>query len=471
MNTTQFTPEQFVPAEVMEYIGKGRVPARIKVKPEDFIVEERQGTNKLCTVAPNSDFDDSYDVVTGKPGLVGVDLVKTRINTFDAINRLAQELRLPKNRISFAGLKDRWAVTAQYVVIDTGGTEVTIDTIRRSCMPEKIRGAGWFIKNARPAASRLSKGQLQSNRFTLNVQVPGLSAQQILDYIEPRLRQLEANGWVIPNAYGRQRLGRRQNLHLVGKTLIESGAEAAIKQFLCDTAPGVEREAATRLREFTREQWYYFDRVQERMEQPLDGGRPAYECLNMGVEYEIVCHLVEHGSFEAVMQAMKDDIFSLMIGAYQSFWFNQALVMSMRGEITLGSDGCIPLLVFDKRWDDKSRRETDVDGDALSFYKQYLPEAVPAKVDPTVRKLFLTPRRNHRGQASVPWRKAMIPVVEMQHTAEDGVWHCQFELRSGGYATTLLGLLFGLDQDEEAANIERKRPRHQSHGARQFGRR
>lgn len=449
MKATHFTPEQFVPAEIYGYIGMGRVPAKIKMKPEDFVVEERQNASRICSIGTSFDPELSFEEVSGKPHLVSVVLVKKRLPTFDAVRRVAAELGIPKHRVTFAGLKDRWAVTAQHLVIDLSGTNLTIADVRRACCPREINGTGWFIKDAVPASSLLSKGQLLSNRFTLNVQVPGLTAAQIDEYVQPRLKMLESKGWVIPNAYGRQRLGRRQNLHLIGQTLIEDGAEAAIKRFLTETAPGVERDAATKIRQQMADQWYWFQNMKEILERPLDNGRPAYECLNMSTEHEVVLKLIELGSFEAVMLAMHDDIFSLMVGAYQSFWFNQALAKAMRGEIPLPADGSIPLLVFDKEWDSKRRRETDNDGEALSFYKQYCPEAVPSRVDAAVRKHFLTPRRNHRGQANAPWRKAMIPVVDLLHSADNGIWHCKFELRSGAYATTLLGLMFDLDDDDK----------------------
>jgi TruD family tRNA pseudouridine synthase len=446
-----FSPEQFVPSEVTDYIGRGRVAARIKMKPEDFIVEERQSPDRLCTVATTADLDESEAWVSGKPGVVGVTLVKRQLTTFAAVYEVARHLGISASRVSYAGLKDRWALTAQRMVIDG----VHLDDVRRMCCPDRIYGPGWFIKDATPASGRLNKGQLMANRFTLNVSVPGRSARQIEEYITPRLEQLASRGWLVPNAYGRQRLGRRQNLYQIGETLIKEGAEAAIKRFLTETSPGNEREAATRLREKLAGQWYWFQNMKELLEQPLDRGEPTYRCLNMDVEYKIVTRMLQlDGSFNKVMNSMLDE-FSLWIGAYQSYWFNQALARVIRKEITLTGDA-IPLLVFDRKWDAKRHRELDADGEALSFYKQHCPEAVPEQVDPEVKRLFLTPRRNGRGP-SVPWRRALIPVVDLQHRCADGMWHPQFELRSGGYATTLLGLLFDLDQDEDLTVSEKVR--------------
>ncbi len=246
---------------------------------------------------------------------------------------------------------------------------------------------------------------------------------------------------MFPNAYGRQRLGRRQNLFHVGATLLEKGPEEAIRRFLCETSPN-EKPLASDLRQQIEGQWYYFDRIKDLLESRTPGG-PAHRALNMDVEHSIVSKLVQTGSFLKVVESMNDE-FTLWVGAYQSYWFNQALAGYLRGEIPAPQGGSFPLLVCDP--------------DAERFYKRYLPEAIPSSMDPDVQRLFLTPRKNRNGRPSKPWRKALIPINNLTHSAEDGVWHCQFELRSGGYATTLLGLLFDIDQDDEAAE-ERNRYR------------
>jgi TruD family tRNA pseudouridine synthase len=452
-----YSPDKFVPVEVMDWIGGERKPACIKMEPEDFIVEERQAPDRLCTVSTTTDIDESAAWASGKPGMVAVTLVKRKLTSKAAVYQLAQRLGVSSNRVSTAGLKDRWAVSSQEVRIEG----VHIDDVVRNCCPDKLYGTGWFIKDARPAKRRLNNGQLLTNRFTLNVAVPGLSAAQIEAYIKPRLEQLASRGWLFPNAYGRQRLGRRQNLYQIGETLMREGVEAGIKRFLTETAPGNERDAATKLRQQLAGQWYWFQNMKRILEEPMDRGTPAYQALNMDMEHKIVCRMLQYGSFSQVMDSMRDE-FSLWVGAYQGYWFNQILARVIRKEIVL-EGGAIPLLVFDQKWDDKRRQFTDEDGEAISFYRKYCPEAIPDHVDPEVKSLFLTPRENGRGHVSAPWRRALIPVVELKQTFDNGFWRPQFELRSGGYATTLLGLLFDIDQDEDHAaseQVRRDRPRH-----------
>jgi TruD family tRNA pseudouridine synthase len=423
---TLITPEQFVPPVLMRFLGQDRVPALIKQSPEDFQVEERQ-TDKQCTVTPESDWSEDFASSPVKRGLISMTLVKRQKTTFAAVYEVARRLGVKPENVTYAGLKDRWALTAQRIVVEG----ITLDEARRHCCPEAIRGAGWFLKDPVPADRRLSKGQLLANRFTLKVKVPGLTAEQIQAYVEPRLAAILESG--CPNLYGRQRLGRRQNLYHVGDTLIHEGAEAAIRRFLCETSPN-ERPQATEMRKRIDEQWYHFDRISDMLEH-------THQQLNMDVEYKIAKMLWETGSFEKTMHGMQQE-FSLWVGAYQSYWFNQALAGVLQGDIPLNGGGSIPLLVCDP----ESER----------FYRRYLPESVAGQVNAEVRKLFLTPRRNGRGQVSRPWRKAIIPVMDLTHRSEDGIWYCQFELRSGAYATTLLSLLFEMDQDDDGTD-DRKR--------------
>lgn len=464
--TTLFAPELFVPSEVSLFSGEGRIPARIKVRPDHFQVEEeqdQQGYTWLCTVRAEPDLPADFQMPNGGvPGLVAFTLAKRCLKTYDAVQDFAKRLGVETGRVSYAGLKDRWAHTAQRCVVDLRGTNLTINDVRRLSCPEPLTGTGWFIKDVTTATRTLNPGQLLANRFTLVVLVNGMDARRIREYVGPRLATLERNGWGFPNGYGRQRLGQRQNLFQIGQTLITQGAEAAMKRFLCETVPGTESAAATKLRERLGQQWLYFPNMLGMLEEPVErSDKMAYQALNMGVEYDVVNKILELGSFDKVMSS-GIDIFSLMIGAYQAFWFNQILARVIRKEIDLGERGAIPLFVCDKKWDRQRRRELPEDGDAISFYRKYMPEAIPPHIDPEVRRVLLSPRRNRWGEPSIPWRQALIPVRELKHRSEDGAWHCQFKLRSGSYATTFLGGLFDLDQEDEGAGNDRFRgARHQ----------
>src|SRR5688572_12413230 len=213
-NKTIGTAVQFETAELALFTGQCRVPARIKDAPEDFQVEEEQ-QGLLCTVGLTSDLIENFDFKPHRSELVAVTAVKRNMTTFDLQLAIAKMFGIPAENVTYGGLKDRSAKTAQRFVIKG----VSLDVARRMCCPEPIRGSGFFLKDAAPATAELSAGRLVGNRFTLKVKVPGMSREQIQEYVQPRLAYLAKLDWMVPNAYGRQRLGRRQNLHSIGETL------------------------------------------------------------------------------------------------------------------------------------------------------------------------------------------------------------------------------------------------------------
>jgi tRNA(Glu) U13 pseudouridine synthase TruD len=253
---------------------------------------------------------------------------------------------------------------------------------------------------------------------------------QLEDFIAARVERLRQKKWLIPNAVGRQRLGRRQNLHRVGGTLITQGPEAAFHQFLCEISPA-ERTEATQMRRRMAEQWRFFHLCEEDL-------KTTHERLGMDVEYRLVCKLLEHGSFDKAMESMADEM-SLWIQAYQSAYFNEILSKALRGEISLDLGPSLPMWVC--------KRETQ------RYYEKYCPEASPSQIYPSVRRQFLTPGAHGKSSENGPWRKSLIPVKDLKSQTGDGVWRSSFELRSGAYATTFLSLLFDLTGETELDDL------------------
>lgn len=489
MNATLTTAsDHFVPPEVREYIGGPKVRAYYKVKPEDFIVEERTQVDHLCTISQESDLTPEQIArlnETGRPGLVGLTVVKYKRTQYDVVDDLSAKVQTPKDWLTFAGMKDYQAWCSSRKVY----ANVHMDDIRELEGKKFEHGDGWWmIKDVTGAAATLENGNLVSNRFTLRVLLPGMTAEQIMEYVNKKLdglRKLAADigkdlgrgdfgseaQILIPNAFGGQRDGRRRNLKDIGETLWRKGARAAVRRFVCENS-GNECQLARKIRKDLDDHWgwlefsektgnqtdatQYFQEMLRILEQPhphvreTNGKpRPSFEVLSMTVEHEILKKLSTGMSFEDVMGTMYKK-FSLWIGAFQSYWFNQVLARVLRKEIVLRGSGSIPLLTCSP--------------EAIRFYQRYCPEALPLRgncqkpqpnrqigewmleVDPTVKRMFLSPRRSDNGRDNSPWRKALIPVIGLTHRAEDGVWYPQFELRSGAYATVLLECLFDIDQ-------------------------
>lgn len=447
----------FLPDSVSEFMGKwSRAAARLKTQPKFFRVEEQSTDALRCTASTESDIGAGR--LFGGDGngeLVAATLVKKCLTTPSAIDKAIGLIGSADDRhrvrISYAGLKDRWAVTAQRVVIDGASYADVV----RACMPDEsqLDDIGIFLKDPERTNKRLARGHLVGNNFTIKVIVPGMSAAELQAYVDPRVAHLTRGGRIIiPNAFGRQRLGKRQNLFGVGHDFIVHGPEVAIKRFLTETSPN-ESPWATEVRNRLLSEWESAEQKAaatggcvanqmlhlQGMRQILEQGghdRAAYRKLNMTIEHRIVCQLLQTLDYAKTLKNLYED-FSLWTGAVQGFWFNQVLARVLNGDVTLDNqddpEAHIPLFMDEKR--------------ALNFYRRYAPEAIPQQIDPLVRKMFLLPQRpKDRG----PRRPLFVPVTNLDYDVEDGAVNMRFRLRKGAYATTFLGILFKLEGDQDA---------------------
>ena len=97
---------------------------KVKVKPEDFIVEE---------VA---------DLSFQKAGNFCVYLLKKRgWNTVDVLKNLSKKLNLPSSDFSYGGKKDKYALTSQYITIGRQDYKQTTPSVSAPLQGEVERGA------------------------------------------------------------------------------------------------------------------------------------------------------------------------------------------------------------------------------------------------------------------------------------------------------------------------------------------
>jgi TruD family tRNA pseudouridine synthase len=450
----------FVPtAAVRNFAGNFDVwAAQHKADPDDFVVQERQ-PGLQCTVSVESDFPNPEDLDSAKGPLVAVTLVKYRHTTPAAIEGLARLLNIPAKNITAAGLKDRTARSAQMVVVEG----VELEHVRRHCFPDEnvLREHGFFIKDARRCTKKLGKGHLEGNHFQIKLIVAGKTREQLEEYLAPRLEFLMRDHKGkrvprVPNFFGRQRLGRRQNLLGVGVDLIENGLEAGIKRFICEVVENNDHPKANELRRQLAAKWAEAERIAEEKGQSVAEqfycfldmkklletigfrGKPLYKTANMFIEYKLVNKILSTKCIERAVRELKDDL-SLSVGAFQGYWFNQLL-----GDVNdEGAKISVKSLDTDKDGEPTIPLYFPGDERSVAFYRQWCPQAVPDQLDRKTKEIFLS---NFNGRPG-PRRPAFIFVNDLSFEVHDEVVSFCFSLRSGAYATTFLSYLFQLDTD------------------------
>lgn len=157
--------------------GAAVLSARIRTTPEDFIVEEIDG------------FEASG---SGEHLLLTVE--KRGMNTAFAAKRIAQWAGIPEMGVSYAGLKDRHAVTRQRFSVHLP-KKIAPDVATLESADLRVLKHAWHAK-------KLPRGALAGNRFELLLR----DVQGGREAIEARLRAIAARG--VPNYFGEQRFGR-----------------------------------------------------------------------------------------------------------------------------------------------------------------------------------------------------------------------------------------------------------------------
>ena len=148
----------------------------IRSRPEDFEVEEILGHEP-----------------TGDGEHLWLWVEKRGHNTVDVASSLARAAGVHPRQVSFAGLKDRNAVTRQYYSIHLPGQDDPDWTA--------WSGSGIRILNAVRSSRKIRRGRLKANRFRLIVR--DLAVDH--DKLQQRLVSVREHG--APNGFGEQRFG------------------------------------------------------------------------------------------------------------------------------------------------------------------------------------------------------------------------------------------------------------------------
>lgn len=164
-------------AELNYFYGRPTTHGLYKQQFEDFIVIEELGFE-----------------LTGEGEHVLVYLEKKDCNTVFVAEQLAKYVGISAKNVSYAGLKDRQAVTQQWFSLHMPGKE-TPDF-------SKFDLAGCRILEITRHNKKLKIGALKGNRFKIIL-------RNLTDNIEPKLNTIKQHG--VPNYFGEQRFGRDQN--------------------------------------------------------------------------------------------------------------------------------------------------------------------------------------------------------------------------------------------------------------------
>ncbi len=163
-----------------------------KATPEDFVVEE------IPAYEPSGEQDCEHLFLW---------IEKRGRSTQDVAKALARHCGMQEKDVSWAGLKDRQAITRQYLCAPARYVEPKLETF----VMEGVK----VLRTARHR-NKLKGGHLRGNRFSLVVR--GVTDQGVAKEALARLVKLG-----IPNFFGEQRFGVGGDNAEKGKRILQSG--------------------------------------------------------------------------------------------------------------------------------------------------------------------------------------------------------------------------------------------------------
>lgn len=255
---------------------------KLKQRPDDFCVEELTA----ATTEPSGEFS-FYR------------LDKTGWTTPDALSAVRRRWQLDFRRLSYGGLKDRHAVTTQYLTIFRGP--------RRNFTQERFSLT--YLGQRKEA---YTSADISANRFTITIRA--LSDTALSQAIHALGEVVETG---LPNYFDDQRFGSvGEPPEFVAQAMVSGNFERAL--WLALAAPyDFDRSAAKREKAILRQHW---------------GDWPTCKAkLPKGHARSLVDYLVTHpNDYKGAVARLRPDLQGLYLAAYQSYLWNRILAEWLR---------------------------------------------------------------------------------------------------------------------------------------------
>lgn len=255
---------------------------KLKQLPQDFRVEE------ITTVVPAK---------AGPFAFYRLD--KINWTTPDALNHVRRRWKIPFNRVSYGGLKDRHADTTQYLTIFHG--------------PQRnFTHPGISLTWLGQCPKAFTSNEITANRFVLTLR--DLSASAV-EKARAAVREIERVG--VPNYFDDQRFGSVAHAgQFIAKEMVLGRYEAALKLALTANYEH-DRASAKSEKAMLREVWGNWPKLKSE--------------LPKGHARSLVDYLVHHPTdFKGALERLRPELQSLYLSAYQSYIWNRMLALWLR---------------------------------------------------------------------------------------------------------------------------------------------
>jgi tRNA pseudouridine13 synthase len=219
------------------------------------------------------------------------ELSKQSLGTPEAVQEVLRAWNLPRQKISYGGMKDRHASTQQWVTIYQG--------------PQKdLKGRTFTLTYLGQTAKPFEAKDIQGNRFDITLRSIKPAEQPSL---QERLQLMQQIG--IPNYFDDQRFGSLgQSRQFIAQPWCLGDYQQAL--FLALAEPNShDRPRETGQKAILRENWGQWNRCKE--------------LLDRSHRRSIITYLVDHPTgFKRALALLRSDLRSIYVAAFQSGLWN-----------------------------------------------------------------------------------------------------------------------------------------------------
>ena len=391
---------------------------KLRRLPEDFQVEELMG------------------VVVGTGPFALYRLTKTSIGTPEAINAIVERWKVQRKRISYGGLKDRHAVTIQYLTIHNG--------------PQKsLRQNAFELEYLGQINAPFTPAQIHANRFRLVLR--DMQHAEV-EKAQAAVSQVQETG--LPNYFDDQRFG---SLGVSGDWIARawclSNWERALWLALADPHLN-DSSSEKQQKQLLRDLWGQWPECQHRLDRSVRGSIVTYLSDNVKIG--------RVPDFRGALARISVDLRGLYLSAYQSALWNRWLTRFIEAQSDAASLATFDLLsgrcVFPLALTADTAATLNAAELQLPCARSERPEGVPGDLLDAVlleekielRELRVKYPRDSffsKGQ-----RRVLVRPVGLVCSVEDDDLHdrrrkliLSFDLPRGSYATILVKRLTDVD--------------------------
>lgn len=389
----------------------------LKSRPEDFVVRE-------ISIHPEAVNDGKFTIA---------EITSTNWETNRLVRMLSRGMGISRERIGFAGTKDKRAVTTQLMSFE--------------CPPEslnKISLKDIVISDVYQAKRSIQIGDLIGNSFEITVNDCNADPSSL-----DAIRNIILGSGGFPNYFGVQRFGTARPItHIVGENIVKGDIKKAVMVYLSHPS---EFEA---------------DEVRVARKTLADDLEEAIRIMPKTMSFERIMaeHLAKRpDDHRGAIAALPSNLQMMFVHAYQSYMFNMMLSKRMElgipinepieGDVVIPLDGNgtpiheRPVVATAKNMDLVSRQLSK--GKAFITLPLFGSETEGTDgimgdiLDDVIKREnvtnddFVVPGlQNCCSKGSR--REIVCPIKEIDFVADDGKYTMRFSLPKGNYATCLM---------------------------------